>query len=180
MAVAAPWFPLISFKRILQCIPFDEKNTRTWGFATDAALLVIKALNIARGKEFVIPVPSKGILQRKVKVETVQQKELNDIRARMVNDLGEAMKKTQVIKGIHNKFAALTQIDSRRDMLWAEHFTGINDQGTQFSDISLFRDKRKQMIAMIAAERARQSSSNRLDGEEEQLEDRRFRQFCPG
>ena len=40
---------------------FDEKNTKTWKFATEAALEVIGALNIARGKEFVIPVPSKGI-----------------------------------------------------------------------------------------------------------------------
>ena len=49
------------FREMPQCIPVDEKNTKTWKFATEAALEVIGALNIARGKEFVIPVPSKGI-----------------------------------------------------------------------------------------------------------------------
>ena len=33
-------------------------------FAIEAALEVIGVLDIARGKEFVIPVPSQGILQR--------------------------------------------------------------------------------------------------------------------
>ena len=49
-------------------------------------------------------------------------------------------------------------------MSWAEYCTSIKNQATQFADISLFCDKRKQMIA---AERARQSSSNRLDGNED-------------
>ena len=40
---------------------FDEKNTKRWKFATKAALEVIGALNVARGKEFVIPVQAKGI-----------------------------------------------------------------------------------------------------------------------
>ena len=44
---------------------------------------------------------------------------LKDICARMVNDPGEAMKKTQVIKGISNEFATLAQIEVRRDMSWA-------------------------------------------------------------
>ena len=44
-----------------ECIPFDEKNTKEWKFATEAALEVIGTLDIARGKAFVIPVPSKGI-----------------------------------------------------------------------------------------------------------------------
>ena len=50
--------------------------------------------------------------------ETVEQfiNRLNDICARMVNDPGEAMKKTQVIKGICNEFAAFVQIEARRDM----------------------------------------------------------------
>ena len=47
-------------RRMLQCIPFDEKNTKTWKVATDAALEVIGAIDIARGKVFAIPVPSKG------------------------------------------------------------------------------------------------------------------------
>ena len=100
--------------------------------------------------------------------ETVEQfiNRLNDICARMVNDPGEAMKKTQVINGICNEFAALVQIETRRDMSWAEYCTSINDQAMQFADISLFPDKRKQMIA---AERARQSSSNRLDGNEDSV-----------
>lgn len=175
------------FRGMPQCIPFDEKNTKTWKFATEAALEVIGALNIARGKEFVIPVPSKGItaeerlrlkrynrkISQKSRVgfnmlvqsmgtnavyqnvissnceigdlrgawnaiwdkydskkpamqsqlatefsnclhmpdETVEMfiNRLNDICARVVNDPGEAMKKTQVIKGICNEFAAFAQ-----------------------------------------------------------------------
>ena len=84
----------------------------------------------------------------------------------MVNDPGEAMKKTQVIKGICNEFAAHAQIEARRDMSWAEYCTSIKDQATQFADIMLFCDKRKQMIA---AERARHSSSNCFDGNEDSL-----------
>ena len=45
------------FRGMPLCIPFDEKNTKTWKFATKAALEVIEALRIARGKELVIPVP---------------------------------------------------------------------------------------------------------------------------
>ena len=41
--------------------PFRREEHRTCKFSTEAALEVIRALNIARGKEFVIPVPSKGI-----------------------------------------------------------------------------------------------------------------------
>ena len=52
---------LFPFRGMPQCIPFNEKNTKTWKFATEAALEVIGALNIARGNVFVIPVPSKGI-----------------------------------------------------------------------------------------------------------------------
>ena len=50
--------------------------------------------------------------------ETVEQfiYRLNDICARMVNNTGEAMKKTQVIKGICNEFAAFAQIEARRDI----------------------------------------------------------------
>ena len=57
--------------------------------------------------------------------ETVEQLifRLNDICARMVNDPGEAMMKTQVIKGICNEFAAFAQIVARRDMSWAEYCT---------------------------------------------------------
>ena len=44
-----------------QCIPFDGKNIQTRKFATKAALEVIRALDIARGNELVISVPSKGI-----------------------------------------------------------------------------------------------------------------------
>ena len=49
--------------------------------------------------------------------ETVEQFiiPLNDIRARIINDPGEAMKKTQVIKGICNEFAAFASIKARRD-----------------------------------------------------------------
>ena len=47
-----------------QCIPFNERNTKTWKFATEAALEVIGAVDIARGSKFVIPVPSKELLQR--------------------------------------------------------------------------------------------------------------------
>ena len=90
---------------------------------------------------------------------------LNDICARMVNDPGEAMKKTQhVIKGISNEIATFAQIEARRDMSWAEYCASIRDQATQFADISLFREKRKQTIA---AERARLQSSNRSGGDDE-------------
>ena len=60
--------------------------------------------------------------------ETVEQfiNRLNDICARMVNDLGEAMKKTQVIKGICNEFAAFAQIEARRDMSWVDYCNSIN------------------------------------------------------
>ena len=44
------------FSGMPQGIPFDEKNTKTWKFATEAALEVIGELDDARGKEFVIPV----------------------------------------------------------------------------------------------------------------------------
>ena len=100
--------------------------------------------------------------------ETVEQfiNRLNDICGRMANDPGEAMKKTQVIKGICNEFAAFGQIEARRDMSWAEYCTSIKDQATQFADISLIRDKKKRIIAAV---RARQSSSNRLDGDEDSL-----------
>ena len=43
------------FRGMPQYIPFDEKNIKTWRFVREAALEVIGALNIARGKEFVIP-----------------------------------------------------------------------------------------------------------------------------
>ena len=76
------------------------------------------------------------------------------------------MTKTQVIKGICNEFAAFAQIEVRRDISWAEYCTTITDQTTQVADISLFSDKRKQMIA---AKRSRQSSSNRFDGDEDSL-----------
>ena len=42
-------------------IPFDEKGIKTWMFATEGSQEVIGALFIARGKAFVIPVPSEGI-----------------------------------------------------------------------------------------------------------------------
>ena len=42
------------FKGMPQCISFDEKNIKTRKFATEA-------LDMAKGKEFVIPVPSKRI-----------------------------------------------------------------------------------------------------------------------
>ena len=51
-------------------------------------------------------------------------------------------------------------------MSWAEYCNCNKDQATQFDDISLFRYKRKQMIA---AERARQSTLNRFDGDEDSL-----------
>ena len=82
------------------------------------------------------------------------------------------MKKMHVIKGICNKFAAFFQIEARRDMSWAEYCTSIKDQATQFADISLFRDKRKQMIA---TERARQSSMN-----EDSLKDEDSVNFASG
>ena len=62
---------------------------------------------------------------------------LNDISVPMVNDPGEAMKKTQVIKGISNEFAAFAQIEATRDMAWAEYNTSIKDQVTHFADILL-------------------------------------------
>ena len=37
------------FRGMPQCISFDEKNTKTWTLATEAALEMIGALNIARG-----------------------------------------------------------------------------------------------------------------------------------
>ena len=86
----------------------------------------------------------------------------------MVNDPGEAMKKTQVIKGISNEFASFAQIEARRDMSWAEYCASIRDQATQFADISLFRDKHKEMIA---AKRARLQSSDRSGGGDEPTED---------
>ena len=53
----------------------------------------------------------------------------------MVNDPGEAMKKTQVIKGICNEIAAFALIEARRVMSWAAYCTIIKDQATQFADI---------------------------------------------
>ena len=58
-----------------QCIPFDEKNAKTWNFATEAALEVIGALDIVRVKEYVIPVPSRGM----VKVEAIQENDFSNI-----------------------------------------------------------------------------------------------------
>ena len=63
----------IPFRGMPRCIPFVEKNTKTWKFATEAALEVIGALNIARDKEVVIPVLSRGI------TETVQLKDFSNI-----------------------------------------------------------------------------------------------------
>ena len=72
---------------------------------------------------------------------------LNNIRACMVKDPGEAMKKTQVIKGFCYGYAGFAKNKARRDMSWAEYCTSIKDQATQFADISLFRNKREHMIA---------------------------------
>ena len=52
--------------------------------------------------------------------------------APMVND-GEAVKKTQVVKGICNEFVAFAQIETKRDM--AEYCTSLKDQATQIADI---------------------------------------------
>ena len=66
-------------------------------------------------------------------VETVEQfiNLVNDINARIVNEPGEAMKKTQIIKGNCNEFGVVVQIEERRDMSWAEYCTSIKDQATQ-------------------------------------------------
>ena len=58
-AVAAPWV-LPSFHSEEYLRSFRREEYQDVKFATEAALEVIGALNIARGKEFVIPVPSKG------------------------------------------------------------------------------------------------------------------------
>ena len=98
--------------------------------------------------------------------ETVEQfiNRLNDICATIVNDPGEAIKKTQVIRGIETNLLHLPRL--KQDMSWAEYCTSIKDQAMQFADISLFCDKRKQMIG---AEQARQSSSNRFEGDKDCL-----------
>ena len=86
--------------------------------------------------------------------ETVEQfiNRLNNICACRVNDPGEAMEKTQVIKVICNEFAAFAQIEARRDMSWAEYCTSIKDKATQFADISLFQDKRsKRLLPSVPA-----------------------------
>ena len=72
--------------------------------------------------------------------ETVEQfaTRTKDISAGMVNDPGEAMKKTQVINGICNNFAAFAQIEEKRDMSWAEYYTSIKVQATPFANIWLF------------------------------------------
>ena len=71
---------LFPFRGMPHCIPFDKKNTKTWKFGTVAALKVIGALNIARGKEFVIPVPiERNYCRGTVKVEAVQQKDFSKI-----------------------------------------------------------------------------------------------------
>ena len=244
--VVAPRVLFLCFRGTPHCIPFDEKNTKTSKFATESALEVIEALEIARQNEFVIPVPNGITAEERNKLErynkkviqksrigfnllvqsmgtsavyqnvisasckignlkgawdaiwdkydskkpamqsplpmnfpmnelhmpdgTVEQflNRLNDICARMMNDPGKSMKKTQVIKGISNEFATFAQIEARRDMSWAEYCASIRDQATQFADISLFRDKRKQMIA---AERVRLQSSDRSGGGDEPTED---------
>ena len=51
--MAAPW--VLPFHSEEFHIPFDET------IASEAALVVIGVLDVARGKEFVIRVPSKGI-----------------------------------------------------------------------------------------------------------------------
>ena len=61
--------------------------------------------------------------------ETVEHfiNRLNNICARLVNDPREAMKKTQVIKGICNEFAAFAQIKARQNISWSEYCTSIKD-----------------------------------------------------
>ena len=61
------------FRGTPPCIPFDETNTKTWKFATESALEVIEALEIARGNEFVIPVPNGITGEEQKKVGTVQE-----------------------------------------------------------------------------------------------------------
>ena len=67
----------------------------------------------------------------------------------MVNIPGEALKKTQVIKGICFEFAAFAQIEARQNMSLAEYCNSIKDQATKYAEISLFRDK--QLIATECA-----------------------------
>jgi hypothetical protein len=241
-----------SFKGMPHCIPFDEKNTKTWRFSTESALKVIGALEIARGNEFVIPVPKSGITKKeKAKLkrynarishkanvgfnllvqsmgtnaayqdvistsceigdlkgawdaiwdkydskkpavqsqlatefsncvhmphETVEQfiNRINNICARMVKDPGDAMKKTQVVKGISNEFLNFCQIESRRDISYSEFCVNVKDHATMHADITVFRDKRD---ILIAADRARRNLSDRsaaagdYGGDEKAVED---------
>ena len=66
--------PFSVFRGTPHCIPFDEKNTKTWKFATKSALEVIEALEIARGNEFVIPVPNGITAEELKKLERYNKK----------------------------------------------------------------------------------------------------------
>ena len=52
---------------------------------------------------------------------------LKDICACMINDPGEAMERTQVIKGIFNELATFARLKPNK-MLWAEYCTSIKNQ----------------------------------------------------
>ena len=60
--MAAPWVHPFLLEKCHSSFLLKTMFVKTRKFATE--LEVIGALDIARGREFVIPVPSKGLLQR--------------------------------------------------------------------------------------------------------------------
>ena len=87
--------------------------------------------------------------------ETIEQflNRINEICARMVNDPGDAMKKTQVIKGVEPEYYSFANQEARKDMSWSDFCASMKDQAMQSADISLFREKRKLLIAQDLAKK---------------------------
>ncbi len=61
----------------------------------------------------------------------------------MVDAPGDALKKTQVVKGIDEPYYLFAHAESLKESSWSEFVDSIKDHATQAADVAIFRKKRK-------------------------------------
>ena len=79
---------------------------------------------------------------------------LNTICSKMEDSPGESLKKTQVVKGIDEKFYVFAHAESLREMSWSDFCVSVRDHATQLTDIMEFRKRKINSVLTASSESA--------------------------
>ena len=112
--------PFSVFPGTPHCIPFDEMNAKTWKFETESALEVIGALEIARGNEFVIPVPKGITVEERKKLERYNKKVIHKSRIGF-NLLVQSMGTSAVYQNVISASCNIDDLKGAWDAIWDKY-----------------------------------------------------------